>query len=79
MAATRPAGLMRRLSHDLVQHVESEELLAAGTDASVFLDKAIMHFEEEATLEPVALSKLVQIQADAILLTLKHLATAKSK
>lgn len=79
LAAMRPAGLMRRLSHDLVQHVESEELLAAGTDASVFLDKAIMHFEEEATLEPVALSKLVQIQADAILLTLKHLATAKSK
>lgn len=74
LAAMRPAGLMRRLSHDLVQGNESAELLKAGTEASLFLDQAITRFEQEASLEPVALDKLVSIQADSILLALRHLA-----
>lgn len=73
LAAMRPAGLMRRLSQELVQDLDSKEILLAGTDSSIFLEKAIQSFEKDATLEPVELKKLVRIQADSILLTLEHL------
>jgi hypothetical protein len=78
LVAMRPAGLMRRLSYDLVRSVDSKELLLAGAEASAFLDKALACFEQDANLEPVALQKLVDIQTSSILLTLKYICS-KSK